>query len=189
LPVTIAERSKACTVFVHSEAGIVGLSPTQGMDVWYVYVFILCFVLCLGRDFAMSWSPVQGVLPSVNWSWNWKSESRAQGGCRASEKNYWFSVKSLAPNCFFLKNISLYEAQTFVFYVHKCPPPVRTHPQSTQLGLRSLISIPALSFHPRIRVPSDLFRCGFPIKTLYTFHAFICFWHVLHTSYLLIFSI
>jgi hypothetical protein len=36
--VTEAERSKACTVFARSEAGIVGLNPTQGMDVCYVYV-------------------------------------------------------------------------------------------------------------------------------------------------------
>jgi hypothetical protein len=46
VPVAVAERSKACTVFARSEAGIVGSHPTQGMDVWYVYVFILClFVL------------------------------------------------------------------------------------------------------------------------------------------------
>jgi hypothetical protein len=31
-PVTLAERSKACTVFARSEAGTVGLNPTQGMD-------------------------------------------------------------------------------------------------------------------------------------------------------------
>jgi hypothetical protein len=43
-PITVAERSKACTVFARSEAGIVGSNPIQGMDVWYVYVFIL-FVL------------------------------------------------------------------------------------------------------------------------------------------------
>jgi hypothetical protein len=28
--------------------------------------FCVCVVLCLGRAFATSWSPVQGVLPSVN---------------------------------------------------------------------------------------------------------------------------
>jgi hypothetical protein len=32
-PVTVVERSKACTVFARSEAGIVGSNPTQGMDV------------------------------------------------------------------------------------------------------------------------------------------------------------
>jgi succinate dehydrogenase/fumarate reductase cytochrome b subunit len=33
-------------VLARSEAGIVGSNPTQGMDVWYVYVFILC-LCCL----------------------------------------------------------------------------------------------------------------------------------------------
>jgi hypothetical protein len=33
VPVTVAEWSKACTVFAHSEPGIMGLNPTQGMDV------------------------------------------------------------------------------------------------------------------------------------------------------------
>jgi hypothetical protein len=40
-PVTVDERAKACTVFARSEAGIVGSNPTQGMDVWRVYAFIL----------------------------------------------------------------------------------------------------------------------------------------------------
>jgi hypothetical protein len=38
----VAERSKVFTVFAPSEAGIGGSNPTQGMDVWYVNVFILC---------------------------------------------------------------------------------------------------------------------------------------------------
>jgi hypothetical protein len=33
LPVTVAELSKACTIFARSEAGIVGWNPTHGMDV------------------------------------------------------------------------------------------------------------------------------------------------------------
>jgi hypothetical protein len=32
-PVTVAERSEACTLFARSEAGIVGSNSTQGMDV------------------------------------------------------------------------------------------------------------------------------------------------------------
>jgi hypothetical protein len=32
-PVTVVERSKACTVFAHSKAGTLGSNPTQGMDV------------------------------------------------------------------------------------------------------------------------------------------------------------
>jgi hypothetical protein len=46
MPVTIAERSNTCTIFSRWEAGIVGSNPTQGMGVWYVYVFILC-LCCL----------------------------------------------------------------------------------------------------------------------------------------------
>jgi hypothetical protein len=33
LPVTVAERSEAYTVFTRSEAGTMGSNPTQGMDV------------------------------------------------------------------------------------------------------------------------------------------------------------
>jgi hypothetical protein len=46
--------------------------PHKGMDVWCV------FILCLGRGLVTRWS--------VKWSWNWQTEARAQGGCRASEK-------------------------------------------------------------------------------------------------------
>jgi hypothetical protein len=44
LPITVAARSKAWTVFARSDAGMVGSNPTQGMDVWCVYVFILCLL-------------------------------------------------------------------------------------------------------------------------------------------------
>jgi hypothetical protein len=44
MPLTVAERFKAWTVFARSEAGIVDLNPTQGVDVWYVYVFMLSCV-------------------------------------------------------------------------------------------------------------------------------------------------
>jgi hypothetical protein len=40
--VKVSERSKARILFVRLESGIVGSNPTQGMNVWYVYVFILC---------------------------------------------------------------------------------------------------------------------------------------------------
>jgi hypothetical protein len=47
VPVTVAERPRACTVFARSEAGTVGSNPTQGMDVeclcmcvrFYVFVY------------------------------------------------------------------------------------------------------------------------------------------------------
>jgi hypothetical protein len=41
LPVTVVERSKACTAFARTVAGIVGSNPTQGMDVW-----CLCACAC-----------------------------------------------------------------------------------------------------------------------------------------------
>jgi hypothetical protein len=54
-PVTVAERSKACTVFARSEAGIMGYNPNQGFDVWCVFAFFcVCVVLCLGRGLATS---------------------------------------------------------------------------------------------------------------------------------------
>ena len=43
LPVTVAELSKACTVFTLPEAGIVDSNPTQGMDVQCLCVYgFLC---------------------------------------------------------------------------------------------------------------------------------------------------
>jgi hypothetical protein len=73
MPVTVAEWSKAWTVLARLDAGIVGSNRTRVMDV-YVYVYVYCmFVLfCVGRGLAMSWSLVQGVLPTVldNLKWN-----------------------------------------------------------------------------------------------------------------------
>jgi hypothetical protein len=40
-PVTVAERSKACTAFARSEAGTVGSNATQGMDVCCVCAFFV----------------------------------------------------------------------------------------------------------------------------------------------------
>jgi hypothetical protein len=55
-PVTVAQRSKECTVIARSEDGIVGSNLTQGMNVWCVCMclFCVCVVLCLGRGLATS---------------------------------------------------------------------------------------------------------------------------------------
>jgi hypothetical protein len=45
LPFTVIRASKACNVFTRSNTGIVGLNPTQGMDVC-LRLFCLCVVLC-----------------------------------------------------------------------------------------------------------------------------------------------
>jgi hypothetical protein len=63
-PLTVAARSKAWTVFARSITGIVGSNPTRDMDVC-VRLFCVCVVLCVGSGLATSWSPVQGVLPTV----------------------------------------------------------------------------------------------------------------------------
>jgi hypothetical protein len=44
MPVTVAERSTAWTVFARSDAVIVGSNPNRGMDV-YMYVCFSVFVL------------------------------------------------------------------------------------------------------------------------------------------------
>jgi hypothetical protein len=51
-------------------------------------LFCVCVVRCLGTGLATSWSPVQGVIPSVKWSRNWeispmlqKWEQRGGGTC------------------------------------------------------------------------------------------------------------
>jgi hypothetical protein len=51
--------------------------------VW-MCLFCVCVVLCLGRGIETSWSLVQGVLPSLKWSWT--EETWAHGSCRSSEK-------------------------------------------------------------------------------------------------------
>jgi hypothetical protein len=63
-PIAVAARSKAWTVFAHSNTEIVGSNRTQDMDVC-VRLFCVYVVLCVGRGLAAGWSPVQAVLPSV----------------------------------------------------------------------------------------------------------------------------
>jgi hypothetical protein len=52
LSIAVAARYKACTVFAHSNTGIVGSNPNQDMDVC-VRLFCVCVVLCVGSDLAM----------------------------------------------------------------------------------------------------------------------------------------
>jgi hypothetical protein len=64
-PITMAAWSKAWTVFARWNAGIVGSNPTQGMHIC-VRLFCVCVVLSVGSGLARGWSPVQGVLSTVN---------------------------------------------------------------------------------------------------------------------------
>jgi hypothetical protein len=45
-PVTVAERCKAYTVFARSKSEIVRSNPTQGMDVWCLFVYVR-FSVCV----------------------------------------------------------------------------------------------------------------------------------------------
>jgi hypothetical protein len=63
-PITVAELSKTRSVFAHSNAGIMGSDPTQGMDV-YVCLFCVYVAPYVSSGLATGWSPGQGVLPTV----------------------------------------------------------------------------------------------------------------------------
>jgi hypothetical protein len=73
----VTARSKAWTVYVRSNAGIVGSNPTQGMNV-FVRLFCVCVVLCVGSGLATGWSPVQGVLPTMYRIKKLKKAAKAQ---------------------------------------------------------------------------------------------------------------
>jgi hypothetical protein len=47
-PITMSTLFETRTVSAHSDAGIVGLNPTRGMDV-SVHLFCVCVVLCVGK--------------------------------------------------------------------------------------------------------------------------------------------
>jgi hypothetical protein len=64
VPITVAESSKAWIVLARLDTGIVGSNPTRGMNV-YLYVYSMFVLSYVGRDLVMSWSFVQGVLPTV----------------------------------------------------------------------------------------------------------------------------
>jgi hypothetical protein len=71
LPITVAARSKAWTVFARSNAGIVGSNPTEGMN-----ICVCLFSDCIGSGLASDWYPVQEVLPTVLGLRNWSETKR-----------------------------------------------------------------------------------------------------------------
>jgi hypothetical protein len=102
-PVTVAERSKTCTVIARADAGTVGSSQTQGMDVYYLCCVCVFLCLCTGRGVATSWSPVQGVLPTVLYLVTevkrkvlWR-RPRPELGCRAKGKKSGISSRCVFP--------------------------------------------------------------------------------------------
>jgi hypothetical protein len=80
MEVTVAKRSKACTVFTHSEAGIVGPNPTQGIDAWRICV---CVCVC-GRAHAFFCVCVQ--VEALRWA---DHRPRSPTECLRSSKPKW----------------------------------------------------------------------------------------------------
>jgi hypothetical protein len=87
-PVTVAARSKAWTVFARSDAGFVVSNPTQGMDVWCVYAFILCLCCPVFRQ-----RPCDGLITRPRnvtfcekWLRNWIRDQGPEWAGRAIEK-------------------------------------------------------------------------------------------------------
>jgi hypothetical protein len=57
MAVKVAARSKAWTIFVRSNAGIVGSNPTEGMDVCVCVYSVFVLFLYVGSYLATGWSP------------------------------------------------------------------------------------------------------------------------------------
>jgi hypothetical protein len=105
-PATAAALSKAWTVFGRSDSEIVGFSPTQGIDVWCAYEFILC--LCCRSGLATRWSIVQGVLQCVKkWLRNWIRGQGPECAGRGIEKNRSAESKILTSCASIIKRVRL----------------------------------------------------------------------------------
>jgi hypothetical protein len=116
-PITVAARSKAWTVFSHSNTGIVGSNSTWAMNVC-VPLFCVCVVLCVGIGLATGSSPVQGVLPTVYRLRNWKS-GHGPKGCTAIDRERrlssyisWYFINGPFPSGFSTK-FSYFEFHVF----------------------------------------------------------------------------
>jgi hypothetical protein len=84
---TVAEGSKACTVFARSEARIVGSNRTQGTDVWCVYAFILCLCCPVYRQGPCDELITRPRSPTVC---KWEISPMLQSGSKRKEKMHPF---------------------------------------------------------------------------------------------------
>jgi hypothetical protein len=74
VPITVATRSKAWTVFARSTLGSWIRIPLKA---WmFVYVYSVFVLSCVGSGLATGWSPVQLVLPNVLGLRNWSETKR-----------------------------------------------------------------------------------------------------------------
>jgi hypothetical protein len=95
-PLTVAEQSKAYPIFVRSETGIMGSNPTQVMDDYYMYVFILCLCCLVFR-----YRPCDELITRSGSPTGFKTimilknhRPGPKGGCRASEKKMFMTVNT-----------------------------------------------------------------------------------------------
>jgi hypothetical protein len=99
------------------------------MDVWCVCAFFfVCVVLCLGRGLATSWSPVQGVLPSVNDKKLRNQPYAPKVGAKKKKKNCAFWCKRHSSSKYYLNirflsltNIS-YQVQRINYFANQQNP-------------------------------------------------------------------
>jgi hypothetical protein len=86
--VTVVARSKAWTVFVRLDAGIVCSNPTQGMDVLCVYAFILCLCCPVVRYRLCDGLITNPKSPTIceKWLRNWIRGQGPEWAGRAIEK-------------------------------------------------------------------------------------------------------
>jgi hypothetical protein len=81
LPITVAARSMAWTVFARSKTGVLGSNLTWGMDVC-VRLFWVCTVLCAGSALATGWSPSKESYQLCKSARKRKSDQGPTKGCR-----------------------------------------------------------------------------------------------------------
>jgi hypothetical protein len=82
LPVTVAARSEAWTVFARSNAGVVGSNPSLSMDACMLLFSVRVF-LYVGRGLVTGWSPTKESCRLCLCLGNWKSSQGPPKGCRA----------------------------------------------------------------------------------------------------------
>jgi hypothetical protein len=83
-------------------------------------LFCVCVVLWLGRGLATSWSLVQGVVPSVKWSWNWKKNQRPEpkGAVEPVKKNRYWRFEGTCYIHIFCRSDSMLKKASFNLLAH-----------------------------------------------------------------------
>jgi hypothetical protein len=107
LPVTVAKRSRHVLSSLARKPGSWVRIPHKAWMFGVCMSLICIWVLCLGTGLATSWSPVQGVLPPVMWSRNWKIRGQGPKGAlelvkkksaRTPKKITLFEAKFVVPH-------------------------------------------------------------------------------------------